>query len=213
MKLNKIFFLIYFLVVSINTLFSQSHTDISEISQEEQNKLKKLAVEEIKNLGYFLKELAETNDKAVKERFIQAIIGKFVDDAKIQTGIDKNGKLKITSPGGGYTVEYYLRKIIPKYKSTLFSIVHIELVSFDIGELKPLPGVRGTYYFDYSFIQIFKKGSRNTNGKSDIDTSFQYIDKTKKSGRVIVSKKNTILGTKWVLFFDSIIVDDVKKIS
>ena len=172
-----------------------------------------MATENIKNLGFLLKELAEVEDDVIKEKFIEAILEKFIDNAKIQTGVDKKGKVKITSPNGGYTVNRYLREIIPKYKSTLFSFVQIEMVSFDIGDLKPLPGVRGTYFFEYSYVQRFKKGVRNSNANRDTNINYTYIDETKKSGRIVFSKKNTILGTKWVLLFDSIIVDDVKKIS
>jgi hypothetical protein len=213
MKLiNKVLFLFIFVSFS-NSICAQNRTPrFSEITKKEKAKIKKEAVKNIKNLGYYLKKLAQAKDNITKNAFITTISKKFVDSAKIETASLKGKKLVLTSPKGGYAIKHYLRTIIPRYRSTAFSFINIEFVSFNIGDLKPLRGKLNTYYFDYKYIQRFEKGSKKKSKNKDLefDLRYSYRDETEKSGRIIVKKKNTILGTKWVLFFGSIKVENVK---
>lgn len=208
---------LYLLLISIVTLIShstfgqKSGIRFNEITPEQQKLFSEQIEENIKNLGYRLRILANEEDKTVQRNIITAQLDYFIEGAKFQTGTINRRDKKIIKKE--YTVSHYLTNVVANYKKSEIEIIDIEFASFNVGnKLTPVKGKPNEYYFEFTFTQIFRRGKKgrkkNAEGISDIE--YSYIDITKKKGKVFVKKKNTVLGTKWKLYFGDILVEDVK---
>jgi len=210
-KNKSTYFLLLFVFVLSTTFSQNTNVRFNEISKEDQKGFQKQVKDNIKNLGYRLKVLAKVNDVTVQKNIIEAQLDYFIKDAKFQTGtINKKNKRIIKKE---YSVKNYLTNIVTKYKKQNTDIIDIEFASFNVGsKLIPVQGKVNEYYFEFSFTQIFRRGkkSKNKNAEGIVDVDYTYVDITKKKGRVYLKKKNTILGSKWKLYFGDILVEDIK---
>ena len=210
MKFKKnIFLIIIFVFVSNNVNAQKSSVRFKEISPKQQEVFKEKVEENIKNLGYRLNVLANEDNKSVQNNIIKAQLDYFTDEAYFQWGNKRRNKtIKDSLP-----VEKYLRNKVAGYKKSNLDIIDIEFASFEVGSrLIPVKGKLNEYYFEFTFTQIFRKGKKgkykDIEGIKDIE--YSYVDTTTKKGRVYVKKKNTVLGSKWQLYFGDILVEDVK---
>lgn len=207
-------FLLCFVLSIANVALAQNRTTnvrFNEISENEKAAFTNQARENIKNLGYRLNLLANEDNPVVKENIIEAQLDYFTASAKFETGsIDrKNNKVVKRS----MSVRDYLTNTVAKYKKSPTDILDIEFASFEIdSKLIPVPGKLNEYYFEFSFTQVFRRGKKskrkNKEGIAQIDHT--YVDQTKKVGKVYITKKNTVLGSKWALYFGDVLVEDVK---
>lgn len=210
MKINNYLILLFFILLNTGTTLAQKSTiRFKEINPEQQKKFQAQIQENIKNLGYRLQILANEENITVQNNIIEAQLDYFIDGAYFQWG-NKRGKTKIID---SLPVKEYLKNKVAKYKKSDIEIIDIEFASFEVGKkLIPVKGKLNEYYFEFSFTQIFRRGKKakkkNAEGISDIE--YSYTDSTKKKGRVYIKKKNTVLGSKWKLYFGDILVEDIK---
>jgi len=127
----------------------------------------------------------------------------FTSDATMQIGNVKKGKLVKSAP---IPLGIYLRE---KLKPSRYKIVDVSIIDFKVGDFQPSDYDPNIYEADFSYTQRFcasLSGLRTSEG----DIKYDYCDDTIKKGKIILKKKRTVIGTKWVLFMDSISVVDVK---
>lgn len=212
MKIHTYLIVIFFTLLNTGSALAQkSSVRFKEITPQQQKLFKEQIEENIKNLGYRLRVLSNEENKTVQKNIIAAQLDYFIEGAKFQTGTINKRDKKIVKKE--YSVTNYLTNIVANYKKSDIEIIDIEFASFEVGnKLIPVKGKLNEYYFEFTFTQIFRRGKigkkKNAEGISDIE--YSYVDTTKKKGRVYVKKKNTVLGSKWKLYFGDILVEDVK---
>jgi hypothetical protein len=195
---NKYIYVFLLSILSLSTIQAQK---FKTLSTAEKKDMVRLAENKIKDLSFTFNEIPKIKNKALKKRIISRTLKQFVKEATIEVA----GKSRQT-----YKIAYYLNNKLQSY-GTKYKVVDVSFVSFELGNLLPLPGHPGEYYINYKFVQRYcrsNEGKRTPEGLLDYD----YCDLTTKKGRFIVKRVHTVIGAKWKIYFDSISVVDIEVI-
>ncbi len=173
------------------------------LSEHDKELFSKKTEEKIKALSNFFEKIAHLPKSSIREELIKICLTGFTPDATMQIGNIKNGELIKSKP---IPIGDYLRYSL---KPSKYKIVDVSIIDFKVEDFKPSKYDPEIYEANFTYTQRFCAsigGLRNPEG----NIKYDYCDDTKKSGKIILKKKHTVLGTKWVLFMDSITVIDVK---
>jgi glycerophosphoryl diester phosphodiesterase len=184
--------------VGLSTIsFSQK---FGVMSSQEKEDFKKKAIQKIESLSMYFGEISSATSTSDKEGLIKLLLTQFAPNATLEVANRRGNR--------SYEIAYYLRNKLKNYNKK-YAIVDIGFVSFDIKDLRTHPTELNAYILEYEFVQSFnasRQGLRDAEGLIKYD----YVDETTKRGSFVIKKQNTILGSKWKMFFESVKVVSLK---
>jgi len=201
---NKIIFISLFFV--LNSINAQK----LELTEEEKIEFKNRAERMIKLFTETLTIIpsfnSETEEKILRDKAIRNTLRLFTETATMQ--IMRADGSKETSP-----IATYLNSLT-NYEEKL-ELVHIDIIEFNIDEIRPHPTQLGSYIVSFEFVQRFSKKKNYTPEPVDNDEKLQkiewdYVDITTKSGSAIIKKHTDQSGTKWIMLLDDVEANDIE---
>ncbi len=173
------------------------------LTNTEKKDLKELAKNYIQEFDENLREIPKIKNKIIQKKRIKQFLRRFLDSAKVEVAINERVRKK-------YNAKTYFRNVLVKYGRNV-DVIDIQIVSFDVGDFKPVEGEPGMYYLDYTIVQQFRKYDKFKKTPEGL-RYVKYGDTTIKKGRFYVKRVYTVAGARWRLYFGSIKVVDYKRL-
>lgn len=196
-KLVLIFIIFFFIPCTAQKL---------ELTQKDKDEFQRRAVRMIELFKEALEIIPSFEGEPIlKDKAIKNTLRLFVNGASIELLYANGGKAKMRMPK-------YLNSL--RNYASQGELVNIEIIDFNIDDIKHHPTQLGKYIVEYEFVQLFQKKKNFTPDPllSDEDIKlleYDYVDKTTKSGTAIVEKKATSEGTKWIMLLGDIEADKI----
>ncbi len=204
-RLSFIFFLAIFF--SSQTIEAQKLS----LTTEEKKEFKRRAVRMIELFTESLTIIPSfetTADEGIlKAKAIKNVLRLFKKDATMQLAYssgNKSNPIPIASYLSSLT-NYEVKR----------ELVHIDIIDFNIGDIKPHPTELGKYTVQFEFVQRFSKKKNYTPLNTVVDEQFEtiewdYIDITTKGGIAIIEKTTNERGTQYVMLLGDIEANDIE---
>lgn len=189
-----------FLLLIFSSLSAQK---FNVLSKQEKTDLKLLAEEYVKEFGDNLQDIPRIKNKFIRKERVKQFVKNFLDTAKVEVAINKRVLKK-------YNAKSYFGKVLIEYGRNI-DVIDIQILSFEIGNIKPVDGKPGMYYLEYTVVQQFRKYDKYKRTAEGLKY-VKYGDITIKEGRFYIKKVYTTAGARWRLYFGSIKVVDYKRL-